>query len=64
MVLTKEDWKQLTEFEAVMRKACQFCFDVQADRVEVACEIIFLLSSMKMAHEETIIYDVIDTTQS
>ena len=30
-------------FEAVMIKACVFCFDVQENHVEVACEIIFML---------------------
>ena len=64
LVLSREEWKQLAEFEAVMRTACVFCFGVQADRVEVACEIIFMLSRMKMAYEETTEYDVVDTSGS
>ena len=64
MLLNITEWRQMAEFEAVMRRGCTMCYDVQSDRVEVACEMIFLLSSLKMHYEENIEYDVVDTSLS
>ena len=42
--LLLSEWKQVANFEAIMRKARELCFVVQRNRVEVSAEIILILA--------------------
>eukprot|EP00956_Cyclotella_meneghiniana_P032817 scaffold91636_cov36-Cyclotella_meneghiniana.AAC.3 len=62
-LLVPEEWKRLSEFEAVMKPTSDFCFDVQGDRIELACEVPLMLAFLKNLYERAVSYDVMDTTK-
>ena len=53
-------WRQLAEFEAIMRPAKRLCFDFQRDRVETGGEMILSLIDLQVDYDDMKIYDVVD----
>ena len=53
-------WRQLAEFEAIMRPAKGLCFDFQRDRVETGGEMILGLIDLQVDYDDVKIYDVVD----
>lgn len=58
--LCQNDWKQLAQFEAIMRAGMSLCFDTQSDRVEVAGEMVLALIMTMKAFEFDKTYEVVD----
>ena len=56
------EWKQVTEFGAIMRKAHEICFIAQGNYVEVSTEMILLLTLVKVHYKEGSEFDGIDTS--
>ena len=57
---TISHWRQLAEFEAIMRPAKQLCFDFQRDRVETGGEMILSLIDLQVDYDDVKVYDVVD----
>ena len=62
--LSLEEWKQIVQFEAVMRKAFLFCFDTQGDRPEVASESLLAIMELRIKYEYGKEWDVVDIEAS
>ena len=62
-LLELREWGLLAQFEAIMKPAHDFCFDVQGDRIELACDFPLLLAYLKNQYETVTSYNVMDTTQ-
>ena len=58
--LSLEEWKQIVQFEAVMRKAFLFCFDTQGNRPEIASESLLALMELRIKYEYGKEWDVVD----
>lgn len=58
--LTKSQWRQVAEFEAIIRPCTNLCFSTQSDRVEAAGEFILTLVMLKMQYEDESVYDVVN----
>ena len=60
MMIKPEQWRQLAQFEAIMRPGMKLCFDVQGDRPEIAGETVLALAILKSDFAEENIYKVVD----
>ena len=58
--ISLKEWKQVAEFEAVMRRAFLFCFDTQGDRPEIASESLLALMLLRIMYEYGKEWDVVD----
>ena len=61
--LSRQEWKQVAEFEAVMAVGHLLGFDSQSDRPEVAAEMPLRLSLLKTHYEEEDEWEVVDVTK-
>ena len=61
-VLSKREWKQLAEFEAIMSPSGAFCFTSQSDRLEAFGETVIELLRMKDVYDNETVYEVVDMT--
>ena len=60
LCLNRIQWKQLTQFEAVMNPAMRLCFDSQGDRPEIAGEMPLTVIHLKVGYQYQEVYDVVD----
>ena len=58
--LTRDEWRQLSQFEAIMRKSLLLCFDTQGDRPEIAAEIVLTIAELKSQYLYTDTYEVVN----
>ena len=58
--LRRHEWKQLAQFEAVMRRGMLHCFDCQGDRPEIAGEMVLALLELQADYEFDPVYEVVD----
>ena len=61
-MLKRSQCRQVAEFEAIMRPSLNLCFSSQADRVEVAGEMVMVLVTMKLDYDDIKVYDVVDVS--
>lgn len=54
------EWALLAEIESIMKETNDFCFDVQGNRPEIACEQPLMLAYLKCNYENATEFEVID----
>lgn len=64
MFLNRDEWRQLAQFEAVMKPAMLLCFYAQGDRPEIAAEMVLVVIHLMMKYKYLDEYEVVDVTSS
>ena len=60
LVLTRRQWQQLAEFEAIIRAAYTLCFESQGDRPEVSAEMTYRLANVNMTYQDETRFNVVN----
>ena len=60
IMIGREQWRQLAQFEAIMTPGMKLCFDVQGDRAEIAGETVLVLTMLKVDFEEQHVWSVVN----
>ena len=58
--LSLDQWKQIVQFKAVMRKAFLFCFETQGDRPDIASESLLTLVELRISYKYGNQWDDVD----
>lgn len=58
--LNRDQWRQLAQFESIMRPAMVICFDSQGDRPEIAGEMVLAIILIHANYKQERFYDVVD----
>ena len=57
---TQQQWRQLAQFEAIMRPVMTLCFSSQSDRPEVGGEMVIALLELMVDYEDMDTFSVVD----
>ena len=58
--LNRDEWRQLSKFEAIMQKSLLLCFDAQGDHPEITAEIVLTIAELKSQYLFIDAYEVVN----